>query len=774
MPNSQPFFPDLTRHWARPFIQRLQRQGVVNGFRDGTFRPEQTMTRAEYAAILQAAFQPIAIRKYIPFLDVPSDFWAAQAIQAAYEAGFISGFPDNYFLPQNKITRLHVLLSLVAGLNIPKKTSLLLSQIYTDSDQIPQYAVDAIKAATEAKIIVNYPKAEVLNPNRPATRAEVATLIYQALVFQEKILPIASQYIVEFTPSGIFRRGTHLSVNGRGWSWKVPWSQWSSGVSTRIGISDPGMIQVLGFNPLNTQQTFVQPASWFSTSTQPYSISTQFDSEYRYWNLDELAEAFGWELEIDGNTLNILSTIKSVENITHQEEADSSLIEIDLNEATLWELYQKSSTWEVVVDAVADQSIADKFPETPPPSEDLPPDEEEKNEGETDGSSEKPAPPVVKLTATQTTIKGTLPDGYGVKVSTQTNPYKILINIRKDALIEREILWTTGVNWRQQYITQNTNRFPVVLLQLKPSAGLRLRPIWTDKTQMKGTTSLKNITENRDSFAAINGGYFNRNNLLPLGAIRQGGQWFSGPILNRGAIAWKDTGEVKMARLTLTETLITSTGRTFEIDLLNTGYVKAGIARYTPEWGASYQPLTLNEGILEIKNNQVTRQIEPTNTTTPIPIPTQGYLLIFRSFRSAFSVFSEGTRLMIQSQTSPPEFNDFPHILGAGPLLLQAGNVVLDAEAEGFNSWFAQQSAIRSSVGVMATGDLLFVTVHNRVGGSGPQLREMAQLMQQLGAVEALNLDGGSSTSLILGGQLLNRTPDTAARVHNGLGLFWA
>lgn len=774
MPNSQPFFPDLTRHWARPFIQRLQRQGVVNGFRDGTFRPEQTMTRAEYAAILQAAFQPMAIRKYIPFLDVPPDFWAAQAIQAAYEAGFISGFPDHYFLPQNKITRLHVLLSLVAGLNIPKKTSLLLSQIYTDSAHIPQYAVDAVKAATEAKIIVNYPKAEVLNPNRPATRAEVATLIYQALVFQEKILPIASQYLVEFTPSGILRRGTHLSVNSRGWSWKVPWSQWSSGVSTRIGISDPGMIQVMGFNPLNTQQTSVQPASWFSTSTQPYSISTKFDSEYRYWNLDELAEAFGWELEINGNTLNILSAIKLVENITHQEEADLSLIEIDLNEATLWELYQQSSTWEVVVDAVADQSIADKFPETPPPSEDLPPDEEEKNEGETDGSSEKPAPPVVKLTATQTTIKGTLPDGYGVKVSTQTNPYKILINIRKDALIEREILWKTGVNWRQQYMTQNTNRFPVVLLQLKPTAGLRLRPIWTDKTQMKGTTSLKNITENWDSFAAINGGYFNRNNLLPLGAIRQGGQWFSGPILNRGAIAWKDTGEVKMARLTLIETLITSTGRTFEIDLLNTGYVKAGIARYTPEWGTSYQPLTLNEGILEIKNNQVTRKIEPTNTTTPIPIPTQGYLLVFRSFRSAFNLFSEGTRLMIQSQTSPPEFNEFPHILGAGPLLLQAGNVVLDAEAEGFNSWFAQQFAIRSSVGVMATGDLLIVTVHNRVGGSGPQLREMAQLMQQLGAVEALNLDGGSSTSLVLGGQLLNRTPDTAARVHNGLGLFWA
>jgi len=66
----------------------------------------------------------------------------------------------------------------------------------------------------------------------------------------------------------------------------------------------------------------------------------------------------------------------------------------------------------------------------------------------------------------------------------------------------------------------------------------------------------------------------------------------------------------------------------------------------------------------------------------------------------------------------------------------------------------------------------LIATVHNRVGGVGAKLTEMALLMQQLGATDALNLDGGSSTNLVLGGQLLNRIPDTAAPVHNGLGVF--
>ena len=66
------------------------------------------------------------------------------------------------------------------------------------------------------------------------------------------------------------------------------------------------------------------------------------------------------------------------------------------------------------------------------------------------------------------------------------------------------------------------------------------------------------------------------------------------------------------------------------------------------------------------------------------------------------------------------------------------------------------------------------IAVHNRVGGKGPTLTEMAALLKQLGAKDALNLDGGSSTALSLGGQLIDRSAVTAARVHNGLGVFVA
>jgi exopolysaccharide biosynthesis protein len=98
----------------------------------------------------------------------------------------------------------------------------------------------------------------------------------------------------------------------------------------------------------------------------------------------------------------------------------------------------------------------------------------------------------------------------------------------------------------------------------------------------------------------------------------------------------------------------------------------------------------------------------------------------------------------------------------------------LDAKAEQFSDAFSQQMAIRSCVGTTAGGTLIIAAIHGRVGGRGPTLAETAQLMQQMGAIDALNFDGGSSTGLYLGGQLLDRSPYTAARVHNALGLFLA
>ena len=174
-----------------------------------------------------------------------------------------------------------------------------------------------------------------------------------------------------------------------------------------------------------------------------------------------------------------------------------------------------------------------------------------------------------------------------------------------------------------------------------------------------------------------------------------------------------------------------------------------------------------------VKNNQVIEQIPGGKaSTTAFLIPEDGYLLALRSSQSAAANLPVNTQIKIHNQTFPGEFASYPNILGAGPLLLQNRQIVLDGEREKFSPAFNTQKASRSAIGTTPQGKIIIAAVHRRIGDRGPSLTEMAQLMQRLGTTDALNLDGGSSTSLVLGDQLIDRPPATAARVHNGIGIF--
>lgn len=370
-----------------------------------------------------------------------------------------------------------------------------------------------------------------------------------------------------------------------------------------------------------------------------------------------------------------------------------------------------------------------------------------------------------------------------------------------------DIQWAPGIRWQQRYVRQGGAEFPVTLLHLNLNASdvdaVSLAPIWpADENDLAGIAPIGETASQSKVAAALNGGFFNRNNKTPLGAIRQEGRWVSGPILNRGAIAWDDQGNIAMDRLQLNEVLVatkprpslaqtnqpTSDGNAaaevqppkqaeFPLISLNSGYLKAGFSRYSRDWGKSYVPLTDKEVLIYVKNGKVIEQKETElagEGQFPIPQgnPLVTFLVVARSNRTGAAKLPVGTRLRLQQQVSPPTLTDYPHGLGGGPLLLQGGDVVLDTAVEGFSKAFSEQRAPRSAAVSFVDGTFALVTVHERVGGKGPNLLELAKLLQSTGAQDALNLDGGSSTQLLLGGQIINRSPRSAARVHNGLGVL--
>ncbi|PZV00292.1 MAG: hypothetical protein DCF32_17775 [Leptolyngbya sp.] len=164
----------------------------------GRFNPAQPMTRAQFAALVSRAFTPAPRRPAQLFRDVPAGYWGGSAIQTAYRGGFLSGFPDQTFGPENPLLRAQVWVALISGLALlPNQPgNLRLLERYRDRATIPDYAVNAIAKATQLSLVVNVPDIAQLNPNRVASRADVCAAVYQALVLQLRAARIDNPFIV--------------------------------------------------------------------------------------------------------------------------------------------------------------------------------------------------------------------------------------------------------------------------------------------------------------------------------------------------------------------------------------------------------------------------------------------------------------------------------------------------------------------------------------------------------------------------------------------------
>ena len=94
--------------WCNNAISTLSNMGILKGDKDGRFRPNDPVTRAEFAAIA-ARFSDGAADDYADFSDVPNDYWASKEIAKAAKLGWIKGYTDGTFRPKNNITRAEVM-----------------------------------------------------------------------------------------------------------------------------------------------------------------------------------------------------------------------------------------------------------------------------------------------------------------------------------------------------------------------------------------------------------------------------------------------------------------------------------------------------------------------------------------------------------------------------------------------------------------------------------------------------------------------------------------
>jgi hypothetical protein len=205
---------DVAGNWAEPFIKALVEKDIIKGYPDGTFKPDQPVTRAEFAALLNKAFDLKEIRAARKFKDVPKKYWAAEVIQKAYKGGFLSGYPNGTFAPKQNIIRIQSLVSLVNGSKLEPSGNLDINGVFGDAAQVPSYGQNALIAATQrcVAVSVEYDSSKLpggnFGPNTVATRADVAAYIHQVLVGAGRLTALdkanpANKYIAS-CPNGVY------------------------------------------------------------------------------------------------------------------------------------------------------------------------------------------------------------------------------------------------------------------------------------------------------------------------------------------------------------------------------------------------------------------------------------------------------------------------------------------------------------------------------------------------------------------------------------------
>ncbi|MGE5554237.1 MAG: S-layer homology domain-containing protein [Betaproteobacteria bacterium] len=180
---------DLTGSWAKADIQQLIDRGVVNGYPDGTFRPNRSITRAEFAKLLSKAFRIDPVDGEPPFADLKGH-WARRYITALVNAKIIEGYEDGTFRPNRNVSRAEVMAMVARALKVLDKSDQL------PADWPPSYAdvtashwaFLAVELGTRLGLVPQYIKTK-FEPETKATRADTAHAVRVAM----DLVPVKGQ-----------------------------------------------------------------------------------------------------------------------------------------------------------------------------------------------------------------------------------------------------------------------------------------------------------------------------------------------------------------------------------------------------------------------------------------------------------------------------------------------------------------------------------------------------------------------------------------------------
>ncbi|MDE0687724.1 MAG: phosphodiester glycosidase family protein [Candidatus Poribacteria bacterium] len=292
-----------------------------------------------------------------------------------------------------------------------------------------------------------------------------------------------------------------------------------------------------------------------------------------------------------------------------------------------------------------------------------------------------------------------------------------------------------------------------------------------------GTETLVSLARRHKALAAINGGFFEMVGTFrgeSVGALKIAGEWVSEPEQGRAVIGFRRVDgkiEAYIDRIALRQELVLPSGETLPIDGMNRNRGRNELVLYRPHF--HIVTLTMPDGVeAVVRNGEVVGVHEGQGS---LRIPADGYVLSASGKKRGelLSHIAEGDSVQIRETIIPERVGDsnlwasFVHIVGGGPLLLQNGTASSTQayEREGFDRAFHSFWHPRTAVGKKADGTFLFVTITAAEAGvrRGVMLTRLAELFLEWGATDALNLDGGNSSMLVIQDEVVSVKQKAAA-----------
>lgn len=294
----------------------------------------------------------------------------------------------------------------------------------------------------------------------------------------------------------------------------------------------------------------------------------------------------------------------------------------------------------------------------------------------------------------------------------------------------------------------------------------------------RGRESLAQMTRRTGAIAAINADFFPFTG-DPLGLMVRNRELLSLPYPGRSAFGWGPAASQSaqpVARLTMTlegggPMPISQFNEACKTNSIALNSERAGIAQSTTA-NCVNAVLKIVEGKFEVGSKVVGEVQYLMTDTAAIPIAPGNTLLTATGTMMPFvSSLRPGQRVTIDLQVDGFDWSKIESVIGGGPHLVRNGTIAVDATEQGFDAPFSTRRHPRTAVGRTSDGDLWWVTVDGRqLVSDGATLAELARVMQRLGCQEAINLDGGGSTSLNVLGQTVSRPSEGREReIANGV-----